>query len=55
MDLTSIREDLRGNNYNTPVEFCEDVRRVFHNAQTYSEVHPDEKVCFLSIFKFILI
>lgn len=46
MDLTSIREDLRGENYNTPIEFCEDVRRVFNNAQIYSEVHPDEKVFF---------
>lgn len=55
MDLTSIREDLRGDNYNTPVEFCEDVRRVFHNAQTFSEVHPDEKVCFLSVLLFILV
>lgn len=46
MDLTSIREDLRGDNYNTPLEFCEDVKRVFNNAQIYSDVHPDEKVCF---------
>jgi len=47
MDLTSIREDLRGDNYNTPQEFCEDVRRVFNNAQIYSEVHPNEKVYLL--------
>lgn len=46
MDLTSIREDLRGDNYNTPVEFYEDVKRVFNNAYIYSEVHPDEKVFF---------
>ncbi|VVC30293.1 Six-bladed beta-propeller, TolB-like,WD40-repeat-containing domain,Bromodomain,WD40 repeat, conserved [Cinara cedri] len=44
MDLTSIREDLRGDNYNTPEEFCEDVRRVFNNAKIYSEVHPDKKL-----------
>lgn len=44
MDLTSIREDLRGDNYNSPIEFCEDVRRVFDNANIYSEDHPDEKV-----------
>lgn len=44
MDLTSIREDLRGDNYNSPMEFCEDVRRVFKNAQLYYKVHPDEKV-----------
>lgn len=44
MDFTSIREDLRGDNYNSPVEFCEDVRRVFNNAIIYSEDHPDEKV-----------
>lgn len=44
MDLTSIREDLHGDNYKTPLEFCEDVRRVFNNAKIYSEVHPDEKV-----------
>lgn len=47
MDLTSIREDLRGDNYNTPLEFCEDVRRVFNNANIYSEDHPDEKVYFI--------
>lgn len=45
MDLTSIREDLHGDNYKTPLEFCEDVRRVFNNAKIYSEIHPDEKVC----------
>lgn len=49
MDLTSIREDLRGDNYNTPQEFCEDVKRVFNNAKIYSEVHPDKKVCFFFI------
>lgn len=53
MDLTSIREDLRGDNYNTPTEFCEDVRRVFNNAQTYSKLHPDEKVGYY-IFVFYL-
>lgn len=44
MDLTSIREDLRGDNYSSPLEFCEDVRRVFKNAQIYYKVHPNEKV-----------
>jgi len=56
MDLTSIREDLRGDNYNTPLEFCEDVRRVFSNAQIYLEVHPNEEVYLFVIiyYKFIL-
>lgn len=44
MDFTSIREDLRGDNYNSPLEFCEDVRRIFKNAQIYHKVHPDAKV-----------
>jgi len=47
MNLTTIREDLRGDNYNTPIDFCEDVRRVFNNAQTYFQLYPDEKVCFI--------
>lgn len=47
MNLTTIREDLRGDNYNTPLDFCEDVRRVFNNAQTYFQLYPDEKVCFI--------
>lgn len=54
MDLTSIREDLRGDNYNTPVEFYEDVKRVFNNAYIYSEVHPDEKVFFGLVYKLFL-
>lgn len=47
MNLTTIREDLRGDNYNTPLDFCEDVRRVFNNAQTINQFYPDEKVCFI--------
>ncbi|XP_050443845.1 PH-interacting protein-like isoform X2 [Adelges cooleyi] len=44
IDFTSIWEDLRGDNYNSPVEFCEDVRRVFENSRLYTEVHPDQTV-----------
>ncbi|XP_026813207.1 bromodomain and WD repeat-containing protein 1 [Rhopalosiphum maidis] len=44
MNLTTIREDLRGDNYKTPLDFCEDVRRVFNNAQTYFQLYPDEKL-----------
>lgn len=47
MNLTTIREDLRGDNYKTPLDFCDDVRRVFNNAQTYFQLYPDEKVCSL--------
>lgn len=54
MDLTSIQEDLRGDNYNSPLEFCEDVQRVFQNSLTYSEVHPDEKV-FIYLLYFIIL
>jgi len=52
MNLTTIREDLRGDNYNTPLDFCEDVRRVFNNAQTINQFYPDEKVCFIIIDNF---
>lgn len=47
MNLITIREDLHGDNYKTPLDFCEDVRRVFNNAQTYFQSYPDEKVCFI--------
>lgn len=39
MDLGTIREELRGDNYETPVDFCKDIRRIFINSKNYT---PDK-------------
>ena len=36
MDLGSIREQLASDVYETPVEFCKDVRLVFNNSRAYN-------------------
>ena len=41
MDLGTIRENLRSNQYNTVLEFAKDVRLTFQNAITYNPAqHP---------------
>lgn len=39
MDLGTIREELRGDNYETPLDFCKDIRRIFINSKNYT---PDK-------------
>lgn len=36
MDLGTMREELQGNNYESPEDFCEDLRRIFTNSKNYS-------------------
>nr|CAD7567211.1 unnamed protein product [Timema californicum] len=36
MDLRTVKEDLIGGNYNTPLEFCKDVRLIFTNSKNYN-------------------
>lgn len=36
MDLQTVKEDLLGNNYPTPNEFCKDVRLIFQNSRNFN-------------------
>uniref|UniRef100_A0A8D8RXJ3 Bromodomain and WD repeat-containing protein 3 n=1 Tax=Cacopsylla melanoneura TaxID=428564 RepID=A0A8D8RXJ3_9HEMI len=37
MDLGTIREELRGDNYESPLDFIKDVKRVFNNSRNYNQ------------------
>ncbi|XP_055716898.1 PH-interacting protein isoform X3 [Phlebotomus papatasi] len=36
MDLRTIQEDLRGGNYQTPLDFAKDMRLIFQNSRNYN-------------------
>ncbi|XP_052896754.1 bromodomain and WD repeat-containing protein 3 [Anopheles moucheti] len=36
MDLRTIKEDLLGGNYDTPYDFCKDMRLIFQNSRNYN-------------------
>lgn len=36
MDLGTVKEDLLGNNYKTPYDFCKDMRLIFQNSKNYN-------------------
>lgn len=36
MDLRTVREDLLGGNYETPHDFCKDMRLIFQNSRNYN-------------------
>lgn len=36
MDLRTIKEDLLGDNYETPLTFAKDMRIIFHNSRSYN-------------------
>ncbi|XP_063225616.1 PH-interacting protein isoform X2 [Bacillus rossius redtenbacheri] len=36
MDLRTVKEDLLGGNYESPLEFCKDVRLIFQNSKNYN-------------------
>lgn len=36
MDLTTIKEDLFGGNYDSPLDFAKDVRIIFQNSKNYN-------------------
>lgn len=36
MDLRTVKEDLLGGNYETPVEFAKDMRLIFTNSRNYN-------------------
>ncbi|XP_067852945.1 bromodomain and WD repeat-containing protein 3 isoform X2 [Heptranchias perlo] len=40
MDFSTVKETLEGGNYETPLEFCKDVRLIFSNAKAYT---PNKK------------
>lgn len=36
MDFGTVRETLEAENYDSPLEFCKDVRLIFSNAKAYT-------------------
>jgi bromodomain and WD repeat domain-containing protein 1/3 len=36
MDLRTVKEDLLGGNYQSPLEFCKDMRLIFTNSKNYN-------------------
>ena len=36
MDLRTVKEDLLGGNYGTPLEFAKDMRLIFTNSRNYN-------------------
>ncbi|XP_065082304.1 PH-interacting protein [Ochlerotatus camptorhynchus] len=36
MDLRTIKEDLLGGNYESPVDFCKDMKLIFQNSRNYN-------------------
>lgn len=36
MDLRTVKEDLLGGNYETPLEFAKDMRLIFTNSRNYN-------------------
>lgn len=44
MFLTNILQKLKQNKYNSLNQVVHDFRRIFHNARTYLEVHPDKNL-----------
>lgn len=48
MDLWTVREELRGDNYANPTEFWKDVKLIFANSKIYSP-DPRSKVLIILI------
>lgn len=44
MDLRTVKEDLLGGNYDTPLEFSKDVKLIFTNSKNYN-TNKRSKVC----------
>lgn len=36
MDLQTVREELLSGNYETPMDFAKDMRRIFQNSRSYN-------------------
>lgn len=36
MDLQTVKEDLRGGNYESPTDFAKDVRLIFTNSKNFN-------------------
>lgn len=44
MDLRTVKEDLLGGNYETPIEFAKDMRLIFTNSRNYN-TNKRSRVC----------
>lgn len=53
MDLSIIREELKGDNYDSPHEFWKDLKIMFNNAKNYT-TDKRTRVCDWFNFEFII-
>lgn len=54
MDLRTVKEDLLGGNYETPLEFAKDMRLIFTNSRNYN-TNKRSRVCHIYYYLFYLI
>lgn len=50
MDLTTIKEDLFGGNYESPLDFAKDVRMIFQNSKNYNTNKRSKVSHFVQVF-----
>lgn len=55
MDLRTVREDLLGDNYKVPSDFCKDMRLIFQNSKNFNTNKRSRVSIQKQIFKFIFI
>lgn len=53
MDLRTVKEDLLGDNYETPHEFCKDIRLIFQNSKNYN-TNKRSRVSKICLFRFVI-
>lgn len=54
MDLRTVREDLHGGNYETPLDFAKDMRLIFTNSRNYN-TNKRSKVCNIFYYRVIFL
>jgi Transcription factor involved in chromatin remodeling, contains bromodomain len=51
MDLRSVKEDLLGGNYESPMDFCKDMRLIFFNSKNYN-TNKRSRVSSINVIQF---
>lgn len=51
MDLGTMREELQGDNYENPEDFCDDLRRIFTNTKNYTTDKRSRVSCIKIFFQ----
>lgn len=54
MDLRTVKEDLLGGNYESPLEFCKDMRLIFMNSKNYNTNKRSRVSSLNTLCKFML-